>query len=115
MPHGRVYRQQLTVKRGVPGLCRRQLLRKECQWMPCWFSSCCRTPPMWESDASTARERVAPGVGCESGTAATRAALTAENTSAAAADQSSDLGLPRSRSVSGLRSQKSSAETYGKN
>ncbi len=41
------------------------------------FSSCCRMPPTCESEASTASEIVAPGAGCDSGTAAIRAALAA--------------------------------------
>ncbi len=65
------------------------------------FSSCWRTPPTCESDASTAKASVAPGAGWESSTVATRAALAAVNASAAEAVHSSVFGLPRNRSVRG--------------
>ncbi len=65
--------------------------------------SCCKTPPMCVSDASAASEITAPGSGCASAVAEMSAALAAQKAAAAESDQLRDLGLPRSRSVSGCR------------
>ena len=39
---------------------------------------CCRTAPMWESDASTAKDTAAPGTGCVSTRTAVKRSLAAE-------------------------------------
>jgi hypothetical protein len=66
-----------------------------------WFN-CCNTPPICVSDASTARETIAPGVGCTNLVHAANAALPAVKTDWVDPDQTNVFGLPRNKSVNSL-------------
>ena len=65
--------------------------------------NCCKTPPTCVSEASTAKEIVASGVGWTRTVQFASAALPAMNAAAAESDHNNFLGLPRSKSVNGCR------------
>ncbi len=65
--------------------------------------NCCKTPPTCVSDASTASDMTAPGVGCTSFVQFAKAALPEVKAASALSDHSNVLGLPRSKSVNGFR------------
>jgi len=77
--------------------------------------SCCNTPPTWVSEASTAREMVAPGVGCTSLVQDANAALPAMKAALADSDQTNVLGFPRIKYVKGYKVTEIPAEIFGKN
>jgi len=66
-------------------------------------SSCCSTPPTWESEASVTKEMVALGAGWVRETELTRAFFAARKAAAAEGGHESDFGAPLSRSVRGRR------------
>ncbi len=66
-------------------------------------ANCCKTPPTWVSDASTARDIVGSGVGCTKTVHFASASLPATKAAAAVSDHSNFFGLPRNKSVKGWR------------
>ena len=57
-------------------------------------SRCCRTPPMWVSDASAVKNSSAWCSGCACGTASTRASLMAVKDTCMSVDHTRTFGLP---------------------
>jgi hypothetical protein len=67
------------------------------------------------SDASTARDMVAPGVGCTSLVQEAYATLPAIKAALADSDQTNVLGFPRSKSVNGCKVPAIPAEIFDTN
>jgi hypothetical protein len=65
--------------------------------------NCCKTPPTWVSEASTAREMTAPGVGCTRLEQDANPTLPVTKAALADSDQTNIFRFPPSKSVNGCK------------